>query len=120
MAATIACGVGATAGARGWLIALADMPWIRPTTIAAVAGAIRAGAPLAAPFYQGRRGHPVGFGAAFGKELCALHGDEGARSLIQCHAGELGRLDCDDAGVLADIDVPADLHSDDVDGLRMK
>jgi molybdenum cofactor cytidylyltransferase len=111
MAATIACGVGATAGARGWLIALADMPYIRPATSAAVAAAIRAGAPLAAPFHLGRRGHPVGFGAALGDELCALQGDEGARSLIQRHAGELQRIDCDDAGVLADIDVPADLQA---------
>ncbi len=119
MAASIACGVGATAGARGWLIALADMPYVRPATIAAVAQAIVAGAPLAAPFHAGRRGHPVGFGAAFGAQLCALRGDEGARQLIQRHAAALRRIDGDDAGVLADIDVPADVQPADEDGGRI-
>ena len=30
MGASIACGVAATPNADGWVIALADMPWIRP------------------------------------------------------------------------------------------
>ena len=32
----------------GWGIALADMPWIAPATIAAVADALKAGADIAA------------------------------------------------------------------------
>nr|WP_169254801.1 nucleotidyltransferase family protein [Aromatoleum toluvorans] len=110
MAATLVCGIRATPGAAGWVIALGDMPYIRPDTIAAVAAAIRDGALLAAPFTDGQRGHPVGFATSLKDELLALQGDEGARRVIVGHKEQLRRIDCDDPGILADIDVPADLR----------
>jgi molybdenum cofactor cytidylyltransferase len=110
MAATIACGVTATRGAGGWVIALADMPFIEPRTIAAVGTAVANGAVLAAPFFRGTRGHPVGFAPSLRDELLSLSGDEGARRVISRHAEHLQRIDCDDSGILADIDMPADLH----------
>lgn len=45
----------------GFVIALADMPYIKPDTIEAIAHATNAGAAIVAPVYQGKRGHPVGF-----------------------------------------------------------
>lgn len=110
MAATLACGVRARADAGGWIIALGDMPYIRPGTMAAVASAIAEGALLAAPFVDGQRGHPVGFAAPLKDELLAIAGDEGARRVIVAHKEQLRRIDCDDAGILADIDVPDDLR----------
>jgi molybdenum cofactor cytidylyltransferase len=104
--ASIACGVQATASAPGWLIALADMPAIAPATVRAVADAIFAGAPSAAPLHQGQRGHPVGFGAALAAELLALHGDEGARRVLAAHPPQLVHVD--DAGCLLDLDRPSD------------
>ena len=62
--ASIACAVRASADAAGWIVALADMPEIQPATIAAVRQALLDGALTVAPHYRGRRGHPVGFGAA--------------------------------------------------------
>lgn len=111
MAATLVCGIRATPGASGWIIALGDMPYIRAGTMAAVASAIADGALLAAPFVEGQRGHPVGFAAPLKDELLALEGDEGARRVIAAHKEQLRRVDCDDPGILADIDVPADLRS---------
>jgi molybdenum cofactor cytidylyltransferase len=108
LGASIACGVRA-APQGPWLIALADMPCISPHAITQVAAAIAAGAPLAAPVYQGRRGHPVGFSQPFFADLCALSGDQGARRLLQAHADALQPVPTDDAGVLFDIDTPADL-----------
>lgn len=104
---SIAVGVAATADAPGWLIALADMPAIAPTTIAAVRDAIAAGALTAAPVHDGRRGHPVGFGAALRPQLLALSGDEGARSLLVDHPPQ--HIAVDDPGCLLDLDTPADL-----------
>lgn len=104
MGASIAAGVAARAAAKGWLIALADMPFIQPATIARVLAALRAGATIAAPLYQGRRGHPVGFAAAFGDALRGLQGDVGARELLRRHAAEITPVMCDDSGTLADID----------------
>jgi len=105
--ASIACAVRAAPNARGWIIALADMPRVQQQTIAAVRKAIVEGAASAAPFYRGRRGHPVGFGAICGPQLTALKGDVGAREVLQRHPPV--PIDVDDPGVLCDIDEPKDL-----------
>ena len=107
MGASLACGVEASAGHAGWVVALADMPAVHPRTIAGVADAVRAGALIAAPYYGDRRGHPVGFGAALFDELASLDGDVGARALLQRHPVQ--RIAVDDPGCLVDIDLQDDL-----------
>jgi molybdenum cofactor cytidylyltransferase len=108
--AAVQTGGQAGAPATGWLVALGDMPFIHPASIAAVAQALAAGPQaIAAPVHAGRRGHPVGFGAAHGPALAALQGDEGARALLQRHAHALQLVPVDDPGVLRDVDTPADL-----------
>ena len=107
MGASIATAVRASAQADGWIIALADMPWVEPATIAALRRALQEGAPSAAPYFRGRRGHPVGFAAACGSELAVLRGDTGARALLERHPPV--RIDVDDEGIVLDVDVPADL-----------
>ncbi len=107
MGASIAASVRASTDADGWIIALADMPWVAPATITALRQALLDGAPSAAPYYRGRRGHPVGFGAACGPELAALRGDTGARAVLERHPPV--RVEVDDEGVVLDVDVPADL-----------
>lgn len=109
MGASLAAGVSAAAGAGGWLVALADMPWIQPATVRMLADRLRSGASMVAPVFGGRRGHPVGFSHHWGDRLQALGGDDGARNLLAEHAGELVLLDTADAGVLEDIDHPDDL-----------
>lgn len=109
MGHSLAATVAAAASAPGWLIALADMPRIRPETIRAVADALRKGAALCAPFHEGRRGHPVGFSAEFGPALRALTGDEGARAVLEANAGRLERIEVDDPGIVFDINVPGEL-----------
>jgi molybdenum cofactor cytidylyltransferase len=107
MGVSLAWGVRAAPAAAGWVIALADMPWIRGDTIRAVVGALRSGASMVAPEYGGTRGHPVGFAAELYGELIALAGDEGAKSLLGRHVPSL--VATDDAGILRDVDTPADL-----------
>ena len=109
MGSSLAVGISAAARADGWLIALADMPWIRPATIAVVAGRLVDGASMVAPVYGGRRGHPVGLSSRWLQPLLSLYGDVGARDLIANHQDELELLDLGDAGVLKDIDYPQDL-----------
>ena len=93
MGASLACGVRAVRArhpdAAGVVVALADMPWVRPATIARVAAAVAGGAAVAAPFHDGRRGHPVGFGAACFDALAALDGDDGARAVVAAHGDGL-------------------------------
>ena len=95
----------------GFVIALADMPYIEPATIKTVATNLSTGASIVIPTYHGQRGHPVGFSAKFRSELESLQGDEGARSIIKRYPNEVELLPCDDAGILADIDTQADLKN---------
>jgi len=109
MGASLAHGVGFFRNAGGWVIALGDMPRIRPGTIRLVVQALQEGAAMAAPVYRGARGHPVGFGSQFGSELMALSGDSGARAVLECHKEKIRLIDCDDPGVLHDIDRRTDV-----------
>jgi len=108
MGTSLACGVAAV-DADGWVIALADMPAIRPATIEAVAEALAAGAPIAAPAYQAQRGHPIGFTRRFQAALTALNGDRGGRDILAQHSEEVCLIETDDPGVLVDIDHAADI-----------
>lgn len=106
MGESLAAAIAATEDASGWIVALGDMPLIRPDTIAALRGALLAGATLAAPVCSstGARGHPVGFSAALREELLALRGDLGARAIVERHRVHLHELATDDAGIFADLD----------------
>jgi molybdenum cofactor cytidylyltransferase len=108
MGASLAAGVHASSEADGWIVALADMPWVAPETIEAVARRLDDGGSIVVPVYRGRRGHPVGFAAMHGKALASLDGDVGARSLLASPA--LTTIEVDDEGILADVDSPGDLR----------
>jgi molybdenum cofactor cytidylyltransferase len=110
MGASLAHGIGQARGADIWVIALADMPRIAPETIRKVISAVRKGARIAAPVYRGERGHPVAFDASLRDELLALDGDQGARAVLERHAGEIALVECGDPNVLYDIDRKADLE----------
>jgi molybdenum cofactor cytidylyltransferase len=109
MGASLASAVQARPNAQGWLVALADMPWIEPATIARVADAVAGGSIIAAPFHRGERGHPVGFAKACYAALAALTGDEGAKAIVAAHRDRIARIDVDDPGILRDIDTRADI-----------
>lgn len=109
MGASLACAARAAGAADGYLVALADMPFVRPSTIAAVRDALSQGAALAAPYFRARRGHPVGFAGSFRDALLDLAGDEGAKRLVDAHAGQLVKVPVGDPGAIRDIDRPDDL-----------
>jgi molybdenum cofactor cytidylyltransferase len=109
MGASLACAARSAGKADGYIVALADMPFLRPSTIAAVRQALERGAPLAAPYFRARRGHPVGIAGRFHPQLIELGGDEGARHLIATHEGVLVKIPVGDPGAVRDIDRPEDL-----------
>jgi len=111
MGHSLAAGVAATAEARGWVVGLADMPWIPRAAISGVRDALAAGAPLAAACRAGRRGHPVGFSARYRPELMDSTGDVGARLLLRRDAEQVVGVAIDDEGIFADVDTPQDLFS---------
>lgn len=109
MGASLACGARAAGAAGGYLVALADMPFIRPSSIEAVRDAVAGGAAFAVPFFHARRGHPVGIAGEFGPQLAGLRGDEGARGLLQANPARVLKVPVGDPGVIRDIDTPGDL-----------
>ena len=113
LGASLAAAVAATSDADGWIVALGDMPFILPSTIAAVHRCLTEGAFIVAPMMAdtGQRGHPVGFSRALRDELVALDGDEGARSVIARHRARIELIEVDDSGIAKDIDTPSDLES---------
>lgn len=110
MASSLACGVRANSDAAGWLIGLADMPAVPISAIAGVRNALSAGAGLAAPSCDGRRGHPVGFASHYFEELLVLEGDKGARHLLERDIAVVVQIYIGNHGVFADIDTPGDLN----------
>jgi molybdenum cofactor cytidylyltransferase len=106
-AAGNAANPAANPAAGGWLVALADMPFIAPESYAAVLAALADGARIARPLFGGRPGHPVGFAAEYCDALLVLTGDEGGKAIIAGDPTALRGCPVDDPGVLHDIDRPA-------------
>ena len=106
MGYSIAAGVAARPHAAGWLMLPADMPLVKPSSLAQVAQALGQQAVVYAQ-HRGRRGHPVAFAAELFSELVLLSGDEGARRLMVRYPS-LG-LELDDPGILIDVDTTDDL-----------
>ncbi len=107
MAASLVEGVSRTRNAAGWVIALADMPYVQPTTMRALVEALQGGAQIAAPTYCGRRGNPVAFSRAHLANLLSLRGDEGARRWLKVFS--VAAIATDDPGIVQDIDSPEDI-----------
>jgi len=118
MSTSLAAGLGALApGADGALIALGDMPLLRPPHVEALLEAFDPleGRAVVVPTHRGKRGNPVLWAARFFPEMRALAGDVGARALFLAHAGEVCEVPIDDEAVLVDVDTPealAALHGE--------
>lgn len=109
LGSSLAYGISHCDESDGWLIALADMPYIQTQTIQNTVQQLQQGALIAAPYYQNHRGHPVGFSSYFKAELSNLHGDKGAQSIINKYPEAMVRLQTNDPGILKDIDRPSDI-----------
>lgn len=110
MGASLAAGAAALPDdASGVMVFLGDMPRIPATVPAALAEALAEGAEAATPVFEGRRGHPVAFGAALIPALRTLSGDEGARSVLARLGDHLRPVPTQDGGILFDVDRREDL-----------
>ena len=110
MGSSIARGVLATADADGWLIVLADMPFVQSKTIHLIMQNIKQSKCIIAPSFKQQRGHPVYFSKHFFKELVQLNEDFGARQIIKKYQDKITLIEIDDIGIFRDIDVLDDLN----------
>lgn len=111
MGASLRAGASAVPStSAGVLVLLGDMPRTPHVVLEPLVAAVRAGAPAAAPAFEGRRGNPVALGPELFPALRSLGGDAGARSLLQGLGGRLVLIPSPDDGVLFDVDQPGDLR----------
>ncbi|MFK5969693.1 MAG: nucleotidyltransferase family protein [Candidatus Marithrix sp.] len=103
---SISHAVQASTDATGWIIALADMPFIKPETIKQLVYNLEQGAAICVPFYQGKRGHPVGFSREFHESLLNLDGDQGASIFLKNYADKITSFTTTDEMIVRDIDYP--------------
>lgn len=93
------------------LVALADMPWVRLSTVEALLAAHRgrehADGVAIVPVHQRALGHPRVLPRSLWPALLTLRADQGARQAVDWSAAR--RVEVDDPGVLIDIDTPGDL-----------
>ncbi len=112
MGATLRAGIAALPpDAAGAYVFLGDMPRIPRTVLAPMAEAVRAGAPAAAPVFEGLTGHPVLFSAALFPQLLQQAGDRGARGVLDALGARLAFVPAPDDGVLFDVDTPGALEA---------
>ncbi len=98
------------ADTQGVFVFLGDMPRIPASVLPGLVAAVEAGAPAAAPVWEGQRGHPVLFGPGLLGDLGRVTGDAGAREILKGLGPALALVPAPDAGVLFDVDQPADLE----------
>lgn len=106
---SLRAGLAAIPGACGAaLFLLADQPQIPATLIHALMEEHRRTlAAIVAPLIDGRRGNPVLFDRSTFSELAGVEGDVGGRALFSRHP--VNWIPWHDAGLLLDVDTPADL-----------
>jgi molybdenum cofactor cytidylyltransferase len=100
------------AEADGLFIALADMPFVSHSHVAALIAAFDppSGRTIVATAHEhGRPGVPAIIGAAHFPALLALGGDQGARALLKEAGDALTLVAPPDLAELFDVDTPADL-----------
>jgi len=108
MFSSIQTGLGIAAG-DPILVLPADMPFVKPATVAAVSDACRRDHAIVAPTFGGKRGHPI----AFPRDMhnVVLNAPIGSTLKDALTRSGVARVELpvDDAGILRDVDVPGDL-----------
>jgi len=96
-------------GAEWALLALVDMPLVRPDTVRALLSARRGDADALVPVHDGRRGHPIALRRTLFAAIAALGPDAPLHDVIR--AARRADVPVDDPGVLVDFDEPGDVVS---------
>ncbi|MFD5116432.1 NTP transferase domain-containing protein [Streptomyces sp. NPDC058391] len=112
MGSSLRAGLASLAGtdARAALVLLVDQPGIGAAAVARVVAAYRTPDSLASASYEGRRGHPVLFGARRWADIAAeARGDQGARDYLRGQKSDIVLVECGDVAQAYDIDTEEDL-----------
>jgi molybdenum cofactor cytidylyltransferase len=111
MSQSLLSGIRSSPQSNGWVIALGDMPFVKPQTIKIIVSEMNgiAHKSIFRPTFHERPGNPVGLRSDLLDELVALEGDEGAREIIKREKKRIRHIPVDDDGIMKDIDTQKDL-----------
>jgi molybdenum cofactor cytidylyltransferase len=99
--------------AQAALVALGDQPQIRIDVVRALQGAyLERCAPLVAPSYQMRRGHPWVIDRSLWDEVLALEPPQTLRDVLNRHVDRIDYLVVESDSVLKDLDTPVDYEQE--------
>ena len=97
---------------EGLMVTLVDVPMVSAATVTAVIGEWRrTRAPIVRPAIGDRHGHPVIFDRSLFAELRAAPLDQGAKTVVRAHAGDVVDVPVRDEGSLVDVDTPQDYEA---------
>jgi len=110
MLSSIQAGFRALPGdAEAAVVMLGDQPFLPSWIVDAVVAAYReSGKGIVVPVFRGRRGHPVLVDTKYRDEILGLDPADGLRQLMRARPGDVREIEVDDAGILRDLDTPAD------------
>jgi molybdenum cofactor cytidylyltransferase len=97
------------AGTDGMILCLIDHPLISATLVDELIVRFYSGPtipPIALPVYQGKRGHPVIFSSGVYEELMTAPLEQGARSVVWAHAGEVAEVVTPEQGCVLNLNDP--------------
>ncbi len=94
-------------GTGGILLCPVDHPLVSASLVSSLIEAfLKSRAPVVLPVYFGRRGHPVIFSAAVYEELLNAPMDQGARSVVWAHKGEVHEVATAEEGCVLNLNDP--------------
>jgi molybdenum cofactor cytidylyltransferase len=99
----------AMAGGDVVLVLPADMPFVPASVVAAIASRAAAAGSVVVPVFDGRNGHPIAIPRALCDRLLTLAPTTTLKDGLAGFGSATIRLDVAAAGILHDVDVPADL-----------
>jgi nicotine blue oxidoreductase len=107
MLSSLLCGLARAevGGAEAVLVHPVDHPRIGEATVDRVLDALAAGATIAVPSWQGRRGHPAGFARAAWAALRRASPETGARAVLAEHPEWIVHV-AGDAGCVSGVNTP--------------
>lgn len=109
MFSSIQEGVASVSG-DALLVLPGDMPYVRADTVRLILDTWQLHGGIVSPRYGGKRGHPVAMPLGLRDEIRATPTTANLHEVIKRHGDLRVDLDVDDAGVLRDVDEPADLE----------
>ena len=108
MFSSIQTGLG-VAGGDPVLILPADMPFVSPSTVAAVIAACQREQTIVVPTVNGQRGHPIAFPASLHRPILLAPVTSSLKEALAETGARRVELPVTDEGILRDVDVPGDL-----------